>query len=102
MRRLSRSTQRRVARSNRGDVDANRNVTTYVPVDWVRRHSGAVMTLPISVTLVSNMLVSPRGLPGTSARIHRPPVGAPRVPRRTVDSEGACVHPPGPRRAVTY
>src|SRR5262245_52358898 len=55
MRRLSPSTQRLVARSYRRDVDAKRNVTTYVPVCDVRRHSGAVITLPISVTAVSNM-----------------------------------------------
>src|SRR6188474_1261002 len=53
-RRLFPSTQRLLARSSRRAVEATLKLATSCP-DWlVRRHSGAVRTLPTIVTFVSN------------------------------------------------
>src|SRR6266511_1661494 len=49
------STHRPVSRSYRRELDATLKLATRVLVTEVRRHSGAVLTLPTSVTCVSNI-----------------------------------------------
>src|SRR5437660_1662512 len=78
--------------SKRRDVDATLKLTTNAPVTLVRRHSGAVRTLPTTVTGVSNMsTLLTIGPAGAGRRNRAVRAGRTRVPvPKSVDSEGAC------------